>query len=165
VLYFSYGSNMSVRRLRRRVPSAQAKGPAVLTGHQLRFHKKSRDGSAKLDTFATDRPQDRVIGVLFEIDKTEKKLLDAEEGVGRGYEEKTVTVENAQGKTVRAFTYYATDIDASLKPYHWYKEHALRGARENGLPEDYVQMIESAESVDDQNPSRREDELSIYERE
>lgn len=45
--YFAYGSNLCVRRLRRRVPSARALGPARLDGWTLRWHKRGEDGSGK----------------------------------------------------------------------------------------------------------------------
>jgi len=40
--YFSYGSNMSIRRLADRVPSAQLVTVAKLPSHTLRFHKRSK---------------------------------------------------------------------------------------------------------------------------
>ena len=55
--YFSYGSNMSIRRFRLRVPSAACIGSGILKGHELRFHKvSSRDGSAKCDVVVTASP-------------------------------------------------------------------------------------------------------------
>jgi hypothetical protein len=53
MLYFAYGSNMSVSRLVARTPSAQPLGRCALRGHQLRFHKVGGDGSAKCDAFHT----------------------------------------------------------------------------------------------------------------
>ncbi len=53
MLYFSYGSNMSSRRLLSRVPSARFITSASLPGHALHFHKKGLDGSAKCDAYET----------------------------------------------------------------------------------------------------------------
>ena len=39
-LYFAYGSNMSERRLRKRVPSAKVVGTGILKNHCLTFQKK-----------------------------------------------------------------------------------------------------------------------------
>ena len=39
VKYFAYGSNMSLVRLRERVPSAERLGVFILAEYQLRFHK------------------------------------------------------------------------------------------------------------------------------
>jgi hypothetical protein len=50
--YFAYGSNMETARLRERMPSAKPLGVAKLSGHELRFHKRSKDGSGKCNAFA-----------------------------------------------------------------------------------------------------------------
>ncbi len=62
--YFAYGSNMSISRLRERVPSAVRLGIFFLEGHRLCFHKASEDGSAKCDAYQTNNPNDEVIGAL-----------------------------------------------------------------------------------------------------
>lgn len=162
MIYFSYGSNMSLRRLQQRTPSAAVIEVAELIGHKLMFHKRGRDGSAKCDAAETGCLEDRVIGVLYEIQDSEKATLDLMEGLGNGYEEKAVVVKIPWGSVIEAQTYYATHIDASLKPYHWYKAHVLQGARENELPAPYVQIIESFASIADPNPERHDLELAIY---
>ena len=53
---FAYGSNMPSARLRGRCPSARAIGIAELRGHELRWHKRSKDGSGKCDIVAVDTP-------------------------------------------------------------------------------------------------------------
>lgn len=133
--------------------------------HELRFHKVSRkDGSAKCDARETGDPEHRVHGVLFHISEIEKPRLDEVEGLGLGYEQKVVSIELDDGSSIEAFTYYATLVDPVLKPFSWYKEHVLRGARENGLPENYIREIEAIVSVDDTDQARCERELSIYQR-
>lgn len=161
--YFSYGSNMSIPRLQERVPSANKIGVARLTSHQLRFHKVSKkDGSGKCDAFNTNNAGDSVIGVLFEIAQEEKDKLDKKEGLGFGYEQQEVVVKLDDGATVSAFTYVATNIDETLKPLDWYKEHVIRGARENFLPESYIAEIEAMECYVDSDSERRDRELAIY---
>jgi cation transport regulator ChaC len=162
MLYFSYGSNMSVKRLLDRVPSAEVKFVATLKGHDLRFHKKSKDGSGKCDAHETHDPGHSVIGVVFEISQAEKTALDRKEGLGQGYEQKQVTLISEFGEAVSAVTYYATSIDPGLKPYHWYLHHVLTGAEENGLPVDYVQKIRNITSIPDPQSGRHEREMAIY---
>jgi AIG2 family protein len=160
VYYFSYGSNMSTVRLLSRVPSAVKLGVAVLQKHELKFHKISdKDGSAKCDVIETGNPTHCVIGIVFTISESDKPELDRIEGWG--YKEKHVIVTLNDGQTIEAFTYYATNIDSKLKPFHWYKEHVLRGARENELAEDYINKIEAIESIDDPDSVRNERELKI----
>ncbi|MGI9295941.1 MAG: gamma-glutamylcyclotransferase family protein [Pseudomonadales bacterium] len=162
MLYFSYGSNMSSKRIRQRVPSAEFIAVSTLSMHELRFHKSSKDGSAKCDAFETRDQNSIVIGVVFEVSEPEKLELDRVEGLGFGYDEKIVVVTSTNGESMKASTYYATDIEPSRKPYHWYKEHVVRGAKENGLPAHYVENIATIESVADPKPGRHESEMAIY---
>lgn len=161
--YFAYGSNMSIRRLQARTPSARHLDTGWLEGHRLEFHKIGRiDGSAKCDALKTGNSAHRVHGVLFELATEDKPALDRAEGLGMGYALKEVVVRRRGGPGVKAFTYYATLTSAHLRPFDWYKEHVLRGARENDLPEAYIRHIEAIEADEDPETARRMRELSIY---
>jgi len=162
MLYFAYGSNMSTSRLRARVPSAQCVGVAELAGHRLEFHKVGMDGSAKCDASGTGSDDDVVIGVVFRIDEREKPLLDEFEGLGRGYREKQVSVLARSEERLDAFTYCATWIDDSLRPFDWYRQHVLRGAAEHGLPDPYVRRIMAIGSVSDPDMARSATETAMY---
>lgn len=162
MLYFSYGSNMSMRRLRARTPSARKIDTGILEAHKLVFHKFGKDDSAKCDAHHSGDPAHFVFGVLYEIHADEKPELDKFEGLGSGYEIKDVLITLGDGSSVEAFTYFATHIDADLKPFDWYLEHVLIGARENALPEEYVRLLEMIEYIVDDNSERSEKELSIY---
>lgn len=159
--YFAYGSNMSLARLRQRVPSAAVIGVYSLAGHALRFHKSGQDDSAKCDAFCTGA-DDQIYGVLYDIDLNEKPALDRAEGLGVGYGEKMVQLQNENGDSVEAITYYALQIDDSLKPYRWYVNHVVIGAREASLPLDYLRIIEAAESVDDLDIARDTRERMLH---
>lgn len=139
--------------MRKRVPSANAISIGHIKYHALCWHKRSNDGSGKCDAEATVPITDVVWGVLFEIKRCEKSRLDEAEGLGRGYAEKEVDVVTDKG-TAKALMYYAIDKDRSLQPYHWYKSFVVAGAREHGLPEDYVVILESKQSTPDPDPKR-----------
>ncbi len=163
LFYFAYGSNMSLRRLRARVPSASRVGTGVLEGHRLRFHKIGRlDGSGKCDALGSGCPADRVHGVVYRIARRERTLLDRAEGAGEGYLAGTVSIRLHAGGSLEAFTYRATRIDPALEPFSWYKEHVLRGALENALPAHYVRLIEAVVAREDPDPGRHAAELAIY---
>jgi cation transport regulator ChaC len=161
-LYFAYGSNMSSKRLVDRVSSSIPVDLARLESHRLRFHKIGQDGSAKCDAEYTGNPEDFVEGVLYRLDSSEKTILDHKEGLGFGYAEKQVNVKTRLGRSLEAMTYFALRVDPHLKPFHWYKQHVLIGARENGLPDDYVRRIESVDSIDDTDSDRHQNEMAIY---
>jgi len=162
MLYFAYGSNMSTPRLAARLDFVKYVGVAVLDGHRLVFHKAGMDGSAKCDAFRTDAPADAVIGVVFRIDVHEKPVLDSIEGLGSGYAQKQVRVTTRQGGQLDVFLYLATHIDRTFRPYEWYKRHVLHGAREHGLPADYICCIEETESMADPDAGRHAAEMLIY---
>jgi len=163
MLYFAYGSNMSSARLIKRVPSVIKKDTGLLHSHRIEFHKVGfRDSSAKCNAFQTGNADDFLAGVLYEISPEQRGLLDQEEGLGYGYEAKTVNIKTLSGHDVSAFTYYATKINPNLKPFHWYKHHVVWGAKEHGLPADYIERIVSIDSTEDSDVARVEKELSVY---
>ncbi|HAA74206.1 TPA: gamma-glutamylcyclotransferase, partial [Candidatus Latescibacteria bacterium] len=124
------------------------------------FHKASRDGSGKGDVCPS--PGETVIGVVYDIDDSEREILDRIEGLGSGYRQEDVVVTLADGSTLEATTYIALDVDPSIKPYAWYLQHVLIGAREHGFPQDYISTIEVTTTHKDPDSGRRERELAIY---
>ena len=87
--------------------------------------------------------------------------LDQSEGLGGGYNAKSVSVVMPSGKYLKAATYLADSaaIAQDLAPYTWYKEFVDRGAAEHGLPEDYVvAAIRPTKSLPDPNPQRERSE-------
>ena len=160
-MYFGYGSNMLIKKLKDRCPSAEKIEPTansqhMIRNHAFRFHKVSKDGSSKGDAMETKNVGDIVYGVLFSIEEKEKSKLDREEGLGSGYEEKMVDVIDEETTEVTtAVTYYATKIDPKLEPYDWYKLQTVKGAKENNLPADYIKKIEDMSSKPDSDEERR----------
>ena len=152
---FAYGSNMLTTRLQERCSSARALGTAELRGYALRWHKRSRtDGSGKCDVVESAAAGAVVFGVLYEIALHEKRALDVAEGLGHGYEAKSVGVV-FEGTKRAPLLYYATDIEPSLRPYAWYKAFVVAGAREHGLPAKYIDRLEATEATED--PDRERD--------
>ncbi len=152
---------MSLSRLRQRVPGARVIGCYFLDGYDLRFHKAGQDSSAKCDLFYTGS-DDRIYGVVFDIPRSEKPALDRAEGLGVGYAEKVVTLQNQRGDRVSALTYFALQIDPLLKPYDWYVNHVLVGAREAGLPSEYTDRIGQVETVPDADIDRDARERALH---
>lgn len=149
---FCYGSNMLSQRIQERVPSARPICLGRLVAHRLAWHKRSDDGSGKCDIEKTDVAGDFVLGVIYEVDAAEKPQLDAAEG--KGYEQTSVDVETPTG-SVRALAYKAANIDAARQPYHWYKAFVVAGAREHGVPEDYLLGLEAIASIEDPKAIRK----------
>lgn len=155
VLYFAYGSNLCFERLEARVPSVRSLGAAVLRGHELRWHKKGVDGSAKCSIVEVGpgHGNGAVHGALFVLPEAEKPALDRAEGPG--YNDVTVSVESTDG-TVTANTYVADEsvIDDTRRPYTWYKDLVVSGAESQGLPAEYVDALRLVDAVDDPDAER-----------
>lgn len=162
MLYFAYGSNMSLPRLLARLPRVDSLGRASLSEHQFRYHKRGVDGSAKADALYTGRVEDRVHGVLYRLADGDRVLLDQIEDAGVGYEAKPVSVMIAGGNMVEAYTYVALHIDRSLRPFDWYYQHVLHGAQDAALPAEYVEYLEGLSYCDDPDKERTQQELAIY---
>ena len=158
--YFAYGSNMSSRRLLARVPSARSLGVAHLPGYEMSFAKRSHDGSAK----CTINPNlgGNTLGILYHIADEQRSILDRIEGQGFGYDVQDVRIITQSGRRVTAFTYLSTDIDAALPAYTWYVEHVVRGAREHGIAQQYIDKIQAAHAIEDPDSDRHQFEISIY---
>ena len=153
--YFAYGSNLHPERLRERVPSSRALAVAELDGHLLRFHKRGRDGSGKCSILPSDRPRDRVFGVVYRMAAAERANLDRAEGLGAGYLRVELTV-RVEGAAQPVFSYRAQDghIDDALAPFTWYHRLVLAGARHHGLPADYIAAIEAIAALPDPDTER-----------
>jgi len=155
VLVFAYGSNMCTRRMRARVPSATPLMIGYVRHRRLVFHKRSEDGSAKADAVRSSSPTDYVWGVVYRLHQDEKPALDAHEFLGIGYEEEQVEIIHERG-CVQAWLYVARQdaIDGSLNPYSWYHDLVTHGARQHGLPNSYLEFLQSFDSIVDPNTAR-----------
>jgi gamma-glutamylcyclotransferase (GGCT)/AIG2-like uncharacterized protein YtfP len=161
VVYFAYGSNMSLRRLKARVPSVEKHQLAKLKGYQLCFHKRSLDdGSAKCDALYSGNKTDVVWGVVFRLPSAALTILDRIEG--EGYDRVSLEVETEGGEKLQVISYLANCIDATLLPFDWYKQHVLTGAREADLPVEYIAQIEAVATQTDPDQARSKKERSIY---
>jgi gamma-glutamylcyclotransferase (GGCT)/AIG2-like uncharacterized protein YtfP len=138
-------------RIKRRVPSATVAQQATLDGHRLTFSKISSDESGKCHIVKSESANDKVEGVVFEINKDEAEKLDAFE---KGYSKKTVKVLTPSG-THDVITYVGDKTNDRLIPYHWYKELVLAGANEHKLPSDYIAKLNEVVSKQDDDEKRR----------
>ena len=157
IKYAAYGFNLHPIRLSERIPSAKLLGKAILEGKALRFHKRSKDGSAKCNI--VDEKKQRVYVAMYEIDESEKSALDNTEGAGYGYRCEEVKVLGF-GKCI---TYIAEDshIDDSLKPYTWYKEMLLVGCEKLEIPKAYIEHIRCVDANEDLDQQRQAKNMEL----
>jgi gamma-glutamylcyclotransferase (GGCT)/AIG2-like uncharacterized protein YtfP len=153
--YFAYGSNMLKERLVERVPSALVRATGYIEGYTIRFNKKSVDGSGKCNLVKTEDDKDRVYGVVYDFLDADKANLDKHEGLGRGYNTEEIRV-ITDGGEMRAYTYVADEyaVDDSVKPYSWYKDLVVEGARRHSLPSQYISQLECIDADSDFDAER-----------
>lgn len=149
MLYAAYGSNLHPVRLAERIPSARLVGTARLPGWSLRFHKRSRDRSGKCSILTGD---DGVHFAIFDITAEDKRVLDGIEGLGNGYA--AISLSFPRFDTCVSYVAEATHVDDALRPYDWYRELVLAGARYHGFPDDYVRRIERVHAIRDPDGQR-----------
>jgi hypothetical protein len=135
-LYFAYGSNMDIDQLTRRVGEIRIIGVGSAAGFQLRFNKRSIDGSGKANLVAANGV---VEGVLFEMSAAQFARLDDSE---KGYHRKGVNVAT-EGGILEAVTYFANSdrVADGLRPTEAYLALIVAGAERFGLTEAYRQRI------------------------
>ena len=136
-LYFAYGSNLASRRMGERVPGARPRGRARLEGWRLVADKPGRDGTAKLNLVREIGAH--VWGGVWALRVQDLLVLDRFEG---GYERLAVSVSHDAG-AVAATTYVSTLHGAQPGLERGYKGFVLEGAREHGLPPEWVALLES----------------------
>jgi len=152
---------MNIERLKQRVPSAKKLANAYLKNYSLVCNKISVDGSSKANIIQVEN--DVVWGVLFEINDTEKYNLDRAEGLGNGYNETTLTFIDQNDISHQAQVYIADNnsLNNSLQPYDWYMKFITSGAKQNQLPDDYIEKVNAINFIIDKNVERRERNLEI----
>ena len=129
VLYFAYGSNLKIARMRARAPSARPDGIAVLRGYRLVCNKRGADGTAKANL--EPAPEEETWGALYRMTAADLLELDRFEG---GYQRIQLTVQRPGGQALCAETYRAQQLTDDPVPLEEYRALRLEGAREHGLP-------------------------------
>ncbi|MBN2170626.1 MAG: gamma-glutamylcyclotransferase [Candidatus Krumholzibacteriota bacterium] len=163
--YLAYGSNLHPYRLRERVSSSRLAGLVELPGRALRWHLVSGDGSGKCDAPAAGADA-RVLGALYMLAEEEKPLLDRCEALDWLYEETRIVLRGEGGREREAFLYLALPehVDAAARPYDWYRDIVLAGARALSLPAAYADAIAAATAIEDPDPERADDNRRRLER-
>jgi len=125
--YIAYGSNMNIRQMALRCPTAKAAGAAVLKGWRLQFNNH-----------ATIVPENggRTPVVVWEIEDADERSLDRYEGYPIYYYKRDLTVE-LDGKSIWAMAYIMAEGHEEREPspyYYMVIEEGYRSAGHNTRP-------------------------------
>ena len=142
--YFAYGSNLDPGTFRgRRGMQPLATRIGVLHDFELRFDLPVGPGERGVANVAP-RPGDQVWGALYQLAHVDAERLDRTEGVHQGvYRRLTIVVRTPDDEQIGAFTYRSEISRPERKPSRRYLDLLLAGARELGLPEEYIERLRS----------------------
>lgn len=152
--YFAYGSNMQRDTfLRRRALKPLSWSIGRIVGWELCFDLpigSAERGVANLRA----NPEAETWGLLWQIGPRDFERLDRSEGVPSGlYKHQAVQVHLPDGGVVSdARTYVSERRAEGRKPSSRYLGLLLEGAKESGIPEPWVQYLESIELAWDERP-------------
>ncbi len=145
MIYFAYGSNMDLNRLRERQISFEFLGKALLPNYIVKFNKiaskKTGIGYANI-VYSSGV---FVEGILYRIDNIE--VLDNYEGYPNHYEKRSIEV-LLNNAPIEAVVYVALDekINNNLKPERAYLNRLLN-AKEH-LSEHYFNKLKNTQTID-----------------
>ena len=139
MLYFAFASNMNQAQMKRWCPASRFLKAVILEGYRFVYDglSVSWDGATGNIVQSTT---ESVWGALYEITERDRLTLDAFEGYPRNYDHKDVDVRDREGKIDRAMTYFRTGRPLS-KPHPDYERIVIDGAKECGLPDDYIEKF------------------------
>ena len=143
--YFAYASNMSRAQMKSRAGEILEERAGRLENYELVFNKKARGGSATANIHPA--PGQAVEGVPYKINDGAFRALDRFEGAPQHYRRIEVSVTAGDGQKIAAQAFIATKVDKGLRPASHYLKTILDGAREHGLPEEYLKKIQAAAEV------------------
>ncbi|MEQ8559381.1 MAG: gamma-glutamylcyclotransferase family protein [Henriciella sp.] len=137
-LYFAYGSNLKTEQLEKRVGPVEPVALARLDDYKLVFNRR---GSYRPGGVASIKPYkaSTVYGVVFKLGEEAFSKLDEIEDPA-AYERVPLTVTTEDGKPLRCQTYVAFP-QGYFPPSPAYLDIIREGAREHGLPPDYVRAL------------------------
>lgn len=143
--YFAYGSNMQTAtfRGRRGIDFARAL-PARAPGWRLVLDKPPLLPIGESYANIVPDASSVVLGVAYEVPVDALRAIDLTEGVLIGnYERRVIPVIRlaAGAEHLQAFTLTSERRDAALYPSTRYMALLIDGAREHGLPDQYVEFL------------------------
>ena len=156
MLNFAYGSNLDEAQMISRCESAKFISVASLKEYQIAFTRESKKrGCAVADV--VKKKGSEVWGVIYEISEEDSSKLDAREGYSpvrekteNSYNREIIEVfENGDlSKPKKVSIYIAVKQKNPGLPNKQYLDYILRGARNFGLPTDYIQRLELWDTKD-----------------
>jgi gamma-glutamylcyclotransferase (GGCT)/AIG2-like uncharacterized protein YtfP len=144
-LYFAYGSNINLEHMRKKCSNPLVLGIARLPGHKIGFYGYSVTWDGAVETVIPDT-QSEVWGLLYQLKTFDWERLDSCEdakadGTGE-YFHYPVQVLDKQQTIKEASIYKKARLGQAEQPSAEYVSIMIQGAKEQGLPEDYIAALQ-----------------------
>lgn len=150
VWYFAFGANMndSVFLGRRRMRPLEWR-VGRLPGYRLRFNLHGRPRGKAAPANIEAAADDEVWGVLYRVTRRDMVWLNSTEGVpGWRYYPIWLDAEDGDGNTVQAITLIAQGLPQDGYPSLRYITLIRDGARQHGLPEDWLEKLDNVQPAE-----------------
>lgn len=150
--YIAYGSNLNLRQMNHRCPTAEVIGTATLSNWRLRF----RGGSSAVATI--ERATGYKVPVLiWQLQPSDEKMLDRYEGWPYLYRKENLRV-TVNGKRISAMVYIMNEANHSYgTPSTGYLATIFEGYEDSGfnlevlrqaIPADYLKQASTSTELD-----------------
>lgn len=121
-LYLAYGSNLNLKQMANRCPTAKVVGASQINDHRLLFRGAHAGAVATIEPFKGSN----VPVLVWEITPVDEAALDRYEGWPFLYRKETIKVKLG-GKTVKAMVYIVNDGKPLGQPSCYYYSTILEG--------------------------------------
>jgi gamma-glutamylcyclotransferase (GGCT)/AIG2-like uncharacterized protein YtfP len=141
VLYFAYGSNLSLDQMGRRCPGSRMLDTGFIEDHELSFTTYAdrwKGGVADI----IEKKGSKVWGLVYELSMEDLSSLDYYEGFPDLYRRKKVKVFGRKGEYGEVWTYFVVEKKGYIPPSRIYFEIIYDAARVFGFPPDYLDLLE-----------------------
>jgi gamma-glutamylcyclotransferase (GGCT)/AIG2-like uncharacterized protein YtfP len=141
--YFAYGSNLLRDQMIARTGAVRGgdDGPRIvsLPNHRVAFNVLGSNGQIYANIVESG---EGVLGVVYRCSEESLVKLDGYEG---GYDRREVIVIDDDGQELTAVAYIARPecLTFESRPSAAYLRKIVTGAREHGLPEEYIETLQS----------------------
>ena len=141
MLYYAYGSNLSISYMREYCPSTRFVMKADLPNYQVEFRHYSEDMKGGISSII-ETPGELVRGVIYEVPDSEIEAMDVLESIAEGLYRRETFLVLGDGGWHHADLYRVVVPDGPFIPSTQYVEYMISGATEHHLDPTYIRSLE-----------------------
>ena len=147
-LFFAYDSYLDADLLKKYCRNARPVTRARVLDHSLHFVRLQASQKGQLAGYIdmVDKPGDDVWGVLYRLEQDDLRFLDRYEQVPEKSRRDIIDIVTDNGSNISAYTLLVNRDSPLGRPREQF-ELAIQGAKNHGLPNDYVTKLEQMLSV------------------